>query len=252
MGSGWHPVHPAITDIPIGAWTVAVVLDQTEAKTRRKRLRKGADMAVAVGLAGAVGSAVTGASDWQYLSGAPRRIGLVHALLNITATLLFAASLVLRSRKHRAAGRNLALLGYSTSIAAAYLGGHLAFWHKIGVSHAPAPQTLPDTFRPVMALADLPDKELRRIDVDGIPVVIIKREDQVFALAETCAHLGGPLASGTYQEDDNSVICPWHGSRYAMSDGRVLNGPSPYNQPCFEIRILNGQIELKAPAIQEG
>src|SRR5512133_3181707 len=74
-----HPLHPVLTDIPIGAWTAAVILDVADD-------RKGADLAVSVGLAGAAGSAVTGLTDWHQTDGSARRVGLVHGLLNVTAT----------------------------------------------------------------------------------------------------------------------------------------------------------------------
>src|SRR5436309_511067 len=74
-----HPLHPVLTDIPIGAWTAAVVLDVMGAD-------RGADLAVKVGLVGAVGSAVTGLTDWQATDGRARRVGVVHGLLNIVAT----------------------------------------------------------------------------------------------------------------------------------------------------------------------
>src|SRR3954470_14797129 len=112
-----HPLHPVLTDIPIGAWTAALVLDAAD--------RKDADWAIQVGLIGAVGAAVTGLTDWQATDGPARRVGLVHGLLNVTATALFTASLVCRKRRERSTGRTLAALGYGVAMAAAYLGGHL-------------------------------------------------------------------------------------------------------------------------------
>src|ERR1051326_3216078 len=83
-----HPLHPVLTDIPIGAWTAAVILDATEA-AGNKRCAAGADMAVKIGLVGAVGAAVAGLTDWQARDGSARRVGLVHGLLNITSASLF-------------------------------------------------------------------------------------------------------------------------------------------------------------------
>src|SRR4051812_47168010 len=99
-----HPLHPVLTDIPVGAWTAAVILDMADENA-------GADLAVKVGLAGAVGSAVTGLTDWQATDGSARRIGLVHGLLNITGTVLFAASLVKRKGRDRSAAKTLAAIG---------------------------------------------------------------------------------------------------------------------------------------------
>src|SRR5437764_5082549 len=115
-----HPLHPVLTDIPVGAWTAAVILDAMDE-------REGADLALKVGLAGAVGSAVTGLTDWQATDGSARRIGLVHGLLNTAATALFAVSLVKRNQRDRGAGRTLAAIGYAVAFASAYLGGHLVY-----------------------------------------------------------------------------------------------------------------------------
>src|SRR4051794_31701547 len=113
-----HPLHPVLTDIPVGAWTAAVILDAADE-------RAGADLAVKVGLAGAVGSAVTGLTDWQATDGPARRIGLVHGLLNTAATTLFAVSLAKRNGRDRSGARTLAAIGYAVALASAYLGGHL-------------------------------------------------------------------------------------------------------------------------------
>jgi hypothetical protein len=59
-----HPVHPALTDVPIGAWTTALVFDTLEASGTRGFARA-ADAAIAVGLVGAVGAAITGLTDWS-------------------------------------------------------------------------------------------------------------------------------------------------------------------------------------------
>jgi nitrite reductase/ring-hydroxylating ferredoxin subunit/uncharacterized membrane protein len=241
-----HPLHPVLTDIPLGAWTVAVVLDALDEINGRDGFRRSADAAVTIGLAGAVGAAVTGMTDWEQLDGQPRRVGLLHGLLNTTAALLYARSLQLRKRRQRRAGRGFALLGYTVSLAAAYLGGKLVYEERIGVNraleHLP---TNPATaeFIPVLPKAELPENVLRRVEVNGAPILLVRRGARVFALAETCSHLSGPLAEG--QLEGESVVCPWHGSRFALTDGRVLNGPATHPQPCFVARVRNGQIEIR-------
>ena len=105
-----HPLHPALTDIPLGAWTVALVLDA--AGTRDRGLAQAADAAIGVGIAGAAGAAVTGLTDWQHTVGGDRRVGVGHALLNTAALALYVTSLALRRRGLRGAGRGLAALGF--------------------------------------------------------------------------------------------------------------------------------------------
>ena len=113
---------------------------------------------------------------------------------------------------------------------------------QIGVDHVLEP-SINYRYTPVMAEAELPENTPKRAEVDGVPLVLVRQEGRVYALAETCAHLGGPLAEGTLE--GASIRCPWHGSRYALADGRVLDGPSTWDQPCFVARVRDGQIEVR-------
>ena len=91
-----------------------------------------------------------------------------------------------------------------------------------------------------------PEGEPRRVEADGTAVLLVRQGENLYALAETCAHMGGPLSEGKLE--DGCVICPWHGSRFALDDGRVLDGPSTFPQPRLETRVRDGQIEVKAAA----
>jgi nitrite reductase/ring-hydroxylating ferredoxin subunit/uncharacterized membrane protein len=237
-----HPLHPALTDVPLGAWTAALVLDLLGGLTGRRAFGRGADAAVALGLAGALGAAAAGLTDWQHLAARPRRVGLLHGLLNVGATGLYGLSFLLRRRAARAAGGRVAVLGYATAVVAAYLGGELVYRERIGVSHV-AGQT-PREFVPVLPTVELYDGRPRRVQAGGMAVLLVRRGDRFYALAETCSHLGGPLAEGRLEGD--SVVCPWHGSRFALADGRVLEGPAVFPQPCLETRIRDGWIEVRA------
>lgn len=238
-----HPLHPALTDVPLGAWTAALTLDAMETISGRKELGAGADVAIAVGLVGAAGAAVTGLTDWSETNGRARKVGLLHGLLNVGATALYATSLVLRRKDMRGAGRGFAMLGYAVSSTAAYLGGHLVFSEQIGVNHAAA-QEMPKDFVSVLADAELREGEMKRVDAAGVPVLLVRREGEVCALANTCSHLGGPLAEGKLEGD--VVQCPWHGSRFNVRDGSVVDGPATFPQPCFEARVREGQIEVRS------
>lgn len=249
-----HPLHPVLTDVPVGAWTAAVTLDAMEASSGRKGIGRAADAAVALGVLGAVGSAVSGIADWQHTTGESRRTGFVHGSLNVIALSLFLGSMVARGNRSRGTGRALALAGYTITAASAYLGGDLVFRQRIGVDHAPEEEQIETSeFTAVMAADHLPENQLTRAMLKNIPIVLLRRGDRVYALAETCAHLGGPLAEGRLEESSNGdpvVVCPWHGSRFDMATGDVLDGPSAYPEPCFEARIQNGQVEVRHPAMQ--
>jgi nitrite reductase/ring-hydroxylating ferredoxin subunit/uncharacterized membrane protein len=237
-----HPLHPVLTDLPLGAWTTALVLDAAAAAGHDRGMARAANVAVAVGLVGALGAAVTGLTDWSETSGQTRRTGLVHGLMNLTATGLFAASYVLRrNRPRRAAGRNCSTMGYAVAVGAAYLGGNLVYDRRVGVTHADV--DLPEAFTPAAPSAAVADGAMIRAHA-GDADVLLARRGRVCALVHSCTHMGGPLSEGTLKE--HSVVCPWHGSEFALADGTVLNGPATQNQPCLAVREANGMIEVKA------
>jgi nitrite reductase/ring-hydroxylating ferredoxin subunit/uncharacterized membrane protein len=241
-----HPLHPILTDIPVGAWTAALALDALENVTGRKELRAGADAAVGLGLLGAVGSAITGMTDFSDIDGRAKKIGTVHAVLNIIATGLYTGSYFMRkNRRRRNAGVGLSMLGYLVASASSYLGGHLVFAEQIGVDHTAGPEAgKPEQFVAVLTDADLPEKKLTRVMAGDVPVLLVRIDGKIHAIRETCSHLGGPLSEGTLE--GGVVQCPWHGSQFDLEDGSVVNGPSCYRQPRFEVRVRGGNIEVRA------
>lgn len=238
-----HQLHPVATDIPVGAWTVAAVLDCMEL-AGKKKYAPGADAAIAVGLAGAVGAALTGITDWSDTNGHRRKVGLMHGLLNTAAAALYGTSLVCRSKKERGAGISFSMLGYSIACFSAYLGGHLVFNSQVGVNHTADTKEYPKEFVPVLAEKDLPENSMKRVEIEGVPILLARKNGSLFAIQHNCSHLGGPLSEGELL-DDCSVRCPWHGSRFALETGEVLDGPSTYSQPRFEVRAREGKIEVK-------
>jgi nitrite reductase/ring-hydroxylating ferredoxin subunit/uncharacterized membrane protein len=237
-----HPLHVILTDIPIGAWTLTIAFDALDSMSARRQYQLAADTALGVGLLGAVGAAATGLTDWQDIDPPARRIGLVHGLLNVASVVLFGSSFLARQRGDRKAGRGLAALGYAVSAVAAHLGGNLVYEQQIGVDHT-ASQRLPSDFSPVLSESRLHDGKPVRAEHDGTPILLVRRGSQIYALAETCSHLGGPLSEGKLEGD--VIQCPWHGSRFSIRDGRVIDGPAVHPQPCLEARVKDGQIEVR-------
>lgn len=66
-------------------------------------------------------------------------------------------------------------------------------------------------------------------------------------MAERCSHLAGPMSEGEFcdKNGEPALRCPWHGSCFALRDGRVLEGPATHPQPVLETRVRNGQIEVR-------
>ena len=240
-----HPLHPVLTDVPIGAWTTALVFDTLDAGSTgwpwQQTARRRADDAIVVGIVGAVGAALAGLTDWQHTDGKARRTGLAHAALNTLALGLYPGSLVMRKRGARGAGRSLALAGLGVMGASAWLGGRLVYRERIGIDHAQREE--PEGFARALREAELREGQPVRAEVNGLRVVLVRRAGRVYAPGERCSHLGGPLAEGEVR--DEAIVCPWHGSRFALEDGRVLDGPATMPQPCFETRVRDGFVEVR-------
>ena len=78
-------------------------------------------------------------------------------------------------------------------------------------------------------------------------VLLVKRGERIFAITETCPHLGGPLSEGKLVGD--AIQCPWHNSELALEDGHVVNGPTTFPARCFDVRVREGQIEVRAAPV---
>lgn len=235
-----HPAHPPLTDVPVGLWISAGVLDLVPGTGRA------AQTLVAAGLAGALPSALTGIADWGSLHPEQQRVGLIHAAGMATASALYSASLVARYQGRDAVGRAFGFAGLSTLLAGTYLGGHLAFRQSAGASHADkVGHLVPLGWHDLCNAADLPDgwPVVRRLGY--ISLFVLRIGEEVHVLTDRCSHLAGPLHQGRVITDDNAdvcVVCPWHGSTFRVADGSVVHGPATARQPAFESRVTEGGV----------
>jgi len=239
-----HSLHAAVITVPVGSWSAAMVFDLMGEK-------RAADLSLGLGLLGAAGAAVTGAAQWQDTTNeeAPRRLGALHALLNVAATGLMAGSWLMRQQGRRGSGVALSSLGLGINLASAWLGGELAYELGIGVNHA-AFEKPPTDWTDVAALKDLLDGKPKRVKANGTPVLLLRQGDRIRAIGATCPHLGGPLHKGAI--DGDTVTCPWHGSVFCLDDGALIHGPAMMPVAAYEVRIEEGRVAIRANAEQPG
>jgi nitrite reductase/ring-hydroxylating ferredoxin subunit/uncharacterized membrane protein len=245
-----HPLHPALTDVPVGAWVSAAALDLLPGQ------RRTATAMVGVGLAATVPTVVTGASDWSEAGREQQRVGLAHAAANLVAVALYSGSLLARLRGADRTGRMLGSLGLAAVAVGGYIGGHLSYRSATGMNNAvPALRRLPDEWQPLGALSGLPERQpLRRLIGGTVPVLVYRDGDEVRVLVEQCEHMAGPLANGEIvtRDGDVCVVCPWHGSVFRLSDGRVEHGPATQPQPVLEVRVVDGQVSVRRSSFVDG
>ena len=232
-----HPLHPVLTDVTIGAWTSAGMLDVVGGERSAHAARR----LIGLGVLSAGPTALAGWSDWADTEGDDRRAGVAHALGNTAAIVAFGLSWAARRRGRRGLGVALSTVGTGIASATAYIGGHLVYSRGVGVD-VTAFDRLPARPNAVMSADDLKVDTPTVVDVGGVPVFLLRRGDQVFALHNRCTHRGGPLHKGKL--DGDTIECPWHGSCFRVTDGELTRGPATAPQPVYSARIVDGKVEV--------
>ncbi len=125
-----HALHPLLTDFPLGAWMSASFLDLFGGRDSRGPAQR----LVGFGLLVAVPTVATGLAEWQSTESGARRVGVVHAAVNGTATTLYGYSWL--ARRRGAHGRAVAagVAGGMVATLGGYFGGHLSLVRKIGTA----------------------------------------------------------------------------------------------------------------------
>jgi nitrite reductase/ring-hydroxylating ferredoxin subunit/uncharacterized membrane protein len=234
-----HPVHAALTDVPIGALTVALVLDIVGPPV-------GADVALLLGILSMLAAAVVGLADYTDTDGTARMRATVHATVMIVALVFFAISLLIRAGNpaDRTVAFALLVIGYLVISVGALIGGDLVYLIGTHVNrHAWRGAGSKWVSVDLGGLEDIPEGGPTKLKAGINDLVVIRNGDAILALHAQCAHAGGPLAEGTLVKDQ--IQCPWHGSRFHLADGHVARGPAMYDQPAYEVRKTDAGWEAR-------
>ncbi|MGZ4509781.1 MAG: Rieske 2Fe-2S domain-containing protein [Mycobacterium sp.] len=249
-----HPVHPPLASLTSGALGTTVALDALsllpgQPSTEVRDASRFATRALGLGIAASVGSAVTGVTDWQHTHEEARRVGIVHGLVNLAATALYAQSWWDRRRGRHGRGIALTALGYGITLAGSYLGGSLVFESGIGIDQS-GERLRTSEWTPVLPASSLNGKPVR-VEVDGVGLVVCQtKPGEVAAFGEFCPHLAAPMEDGWV--DRGRIVCPWHGSWFAAESGDVVRGPAAAPLPCYEARLVNGVVEVRGEKSEKG
>lgn len=243
-----HPLHPMLTDVVIGAWSLASLFDFASLLSKSAVFEKSADILTTIGTSAAIPTALAGLTDFSTIPNPAADVGLAHGALNDTAIGLYLLSLRSRQRSQRSKAILLSTAGMMTMTAAAWLGGHLVYDEKVGVNHT-SPVSEPKQWSAVMNENDLLEGEPARVQVAGNPVLLYRRGRRVLAVGAVCPHAGGPLEKGQFHDEE--VQCPWHDSVFDLKDGSVVHGPSTYALPNYEARLSEGRVEVRVASAAE-
>lgn len=240
-----HPLHAALSDVPLGAFTVMFLADWVAIFTRAVPLQVGS-FALIIGVVGMLAAMAAGYTDYTGTAGKERRYATVHSLTMQTVLVAMIASLILRYQPvPYMVGVLISTLAFFLVLFGAFLGGHLTFAFGTMVNHNAFSSGVND-WTSVGAAQDYSEGKLVRVMAGDMPVMLVRRSRRLSAIGAVCSHAGGPLDEG--ELDGDVVICPWHQSRFCVTDGKVKDGPATFDQPAFLVREQGGRVEVKLPA----
>jgi nitrite reductase/ring-hydroxylating ferredoxin subunit/uncharacterized membrane protein len=236
-----HAVHPMLTDVVIGSFTSATLLDLLAGEDAAEA----SERLIMLGIAAYGPTALAGINDWadtEPVDDGVRRTGLVHAGGNAVALTLYIASLRARRRGSRGLGVTLGAAGASVLAVGGYLGGHLTLTKGVGPN-----QTIfdegPSDWTPAADSSQLSERQPTRVVVDETPVLLVKDGERIFAIHDRCSHRGCSLSQGELEGEE--IVCGCHGSRFDLKDGSVKHGPATAPQPFFQVRDRDGIVEVR-------
>jgi nitrite reductase/ring-hydroxylating ferredoxin subunit/uncharacterized membrane protein len=224
-----HPIHAVLTDVPIGALTLALVLDLFGQSVA-------ADIAILVGVLTMVASAVAGLADYADTDGTARTRATLHASLMVVALLLYTASLAIRAggANDRTVAILLSWIGFAILAAGAFVGGDVVYVFGNMVNRHAWRGGGAKWIALEVDAGEIPEGTPTKAKLGINTLVLIRQGEAILALHDQCAHASGPLSEGTIV--DGAIQCPWHGSQFRLADGRLRRGPALYDQPAYEVR----------------
>jgi nitrite reductase/ring-hydroxylating ferredoxin subunit/uncharacterized membrane protein len=241
-----HPLHGAATDIPIGLLLGSVVLDLLGQPTA-------ADITLVATALFMVAAAVTGLADYSETDGLARTRATLHGTLMTVTLVVVVVSLVLRAGApaDRTIPIVLSIVAFLLITAGAFVGGDVVYVFGNMVNrHAfrgAGTKWIKLDTGALTDLAQLPEATPTKMTAGINDLVVVRVGDTVHAMHAVCAHAGGPLAEGTVV--DGCLECPWHASRFRLTDGHAVQGPTVYDQPSYELRAADaGGYEVRRAA----
>src|SRR5512132_509257 len=234
-----HPLHPMLTDVPIGAYIIATVLDvvgQPDA----------AAWAIGVGIVSMLGAALAGYADYIDLEGAGKRFGSLHSTSMLVALVLYVISLGARVGwwpLFQGGAEWAAILGLFFVLVGGYLGGELVF--NLGSQVDRHAWRGGGTQWQALDIESVPEDKPTKAKAGAQTLLVVRHGEKIFALHDTCSHQGCSLSEGKLVDDGRRIECKCHGSRFELADGSVNRGPAVFPQPQYDVRREEGKIEVK-------
>jgi len=249
-----HPIHPMLVSFPFAYLFGSACIDVYARATNRPRWHQTASHLSLLGIGAALAAAIPGLIDYVFAvppkSSAKAR-ATSHMIANVSALGLFALARAGRRRPDdRPASWSVAaeLAGMGLMTAAGWMGGTLVFRNQIGVDHRYAnagkyriePAHVSGDTIDAAAIDELKVGQMKLLRAAGRRIAVARTEHGHAAFDDRCTHKGGPLSDGSLVCD--TVQCPWHGSQFDVTTGRVVAGPAKEPVATYAVEERGGRV----------
>lgn len=260
-----HPLHVILVDLPITLWIASLAADVVALATGDPFWSRAAWWAIAAGIVTALMAAAAGAVD--YFNSVPphstaQKTARTHGLLNVGIVVLFSIGLWLRSDGPAVGGSEwwtvfaLSAVGVLALAYSGWLGGTLVYGYEMGVERIqaggrPTIYGGSESGDAGVAVAvagedELEPGQVKHVVVNGAWILLVRTAEGWRAVDGICTHHGGALCDGMLF--DETIQCPWHGSRFDVRTGEVLGGPAKRPLHVWPVTVREGRVWVAAPA----
>lgn len=243
-----HPIHPGLIPFPFAFLSGALIFDFLGLLSDRVSFHGTAAHLTVAGILAGVLAAIPGAIDYVYTmppNSSGKKRATTHAILNVSALILFAGAWGLREAggAPSIATLGLELLGTAGLFYSGWLGGTLVTRNMAGVDHRYAnagkwqdESVTSQSGEPVIVghADDLEDDQMKLVRINGRRYVLARSKGKYSLCDDGCTHRGGSLAGGVLI--DGIVQCLWHGSQFDVQTGEVKCGPAKKKIRAYDVK----------------
>jgi nitrite reductase/ring-hydroxylating ferredoxin subunit/uncharacterized membrane protein len=258
-------LHPYFVHLPIALYILSLLLDFASLVVQDGNpFVRAAFYTMAVATVAALLAFPSGLADWLDIRAddPAKQVGIYHMTLNFILIGIYGVNILLRwgglwANTTQAVWLGMSIVGVGVLGLSGYFGGKMVYEHGVGVGrHRRRGKTPEETIRaplqppsidmaPVVAADQLQENQTLRVEVKGVAIAIAKRNGNVHAFQDFCTHRYGPLSEGHFC--DGKIVCPWHGSAFDMSSGKVADGPAKVDLRTFRTEIREGMVYVEVP-----
>ncbi len=100
-------------------------------------------------------------------------------------------------------------------------------------------------FVQVVEAAEVKPGERILIEIDGQPIAVFNVDGKYYAIGDVCTHDDGPLGDG--ELDGTTIVCPRHGARFDIRNGKALTLPAVVDTPWYPVRVEDSWVAVGLP-----